>query len=281
MKKIISASLLLLIGLPFIGLAQVSKINVTKGLKYLVETSSKTNSKAEAIGQTIENSNDSKITTAYEIASITDKEVTVTSTITKIGMEMSMMGQSMNYDSDSKDSDGPIAKAFTPIVNKARSITLDHKGIIITQDKLELGLAEAAMAGTSLGTENTTDLFIPALIGKELKAAMSFDDVVTNKKDKYESRDTGTYKITAVENGIANITYSGTQKITTVLEQMGMQMNSTSNNTINTELQLDVKTGMIISKASVVASVISIDAGGMTIPGTAKSVITIKVTKAP
>jgi hypothetical protein len=281
MKKIISASLVVSICFPFIGLAQVCKINVAKGLKYVVETSSKTNSTAEAMGQTIENNNDTKTTTAYEITTLTDKDITLTSTITKIGMEMSMMGQSMNYDSDTKNSNSPLAKAISPIVNKTRSITLDSKGTIINQDKLELGLPEAAMAGTSFGTEHTTDLFIPALIGKELKINESFTDVATYKKDKYESRDSGTYKINAVENGIASITYSGTQKITTVLEQMGMEMNSTSNNTITTELQMDVKTGMIITKASVIAAVISIDAGGMTIPGTAKTTITTKITTAP
>jgi hypothetical protein len=124
----------------------------------------------------------------------------------------------------------------------------------------------------------TTELFIPALIGKELKQGDSITDIVTSNKEKFSNRDSGTYKITAVENGVASISYVGTQFTNAVMEQMGMEMTSTSNNKVMTEMQVDIMTGLVLMKASVTDTATSIEAGGMTIPATGKTITTVKIT---
>ncbi|MGB5028745.1 MAG: DUF6263 family protein [Chitinophagaceae bacterium] len=121
---------------------------------------------------------------------------------------------------------------------------------------------------------------MPSIIGKELKAGDSINDIASQTKEKYSSRDSGTYRITKIENGVASITYTGTQYITTVMEQMGMEMNMIINSTVKTELQVDMKTGIVLLKSSELDTNTTVDAGGMTIPATGKTTTTIKITPA-
>ncbi len=263
------------------GFAQQTKIELLKGQKYQVETNTKMNTSADVMGQVMENNTESKNTTVYEVLDAGSDDIKLQSTITKMLVNASMMGQNMAFDSDKKDNEGPVADVLSKMMNKAKTIKLDTKGSITKQDAPaeEEGQASMIGMGTS-GNETATELFIPALIGRELKAGDSFTDISAVKKEKYSSRDSGTYKITAVENGVASISYTGTQVISMVMEQMGMEMNSNSNNVVKTELQVNSNTGMVMAKASVTESATTIEAGGMTIPATGKTIVTVKITQA-
>ncbi len=279
MQKFMFTSLAVLAVGTFSVAAQQTKIDVQKGQKYMVETTTKLTNSAEVMGQTMETNSDSKSTTVYEILGAGQDGINLQSTITKMLANVSMMGQSMSFDSDKKDNEGPIADVLSKMVNKAKALTLDTKGTITKQDATEDGM-QASMMGAGGGNEAYTELFIPALIGKELKTGDSYSDVGTVKKEKYDSRDSGTYKITAIENGVASVSYTGTQVVSMVMEQMGMEMTNNSNNIVKSELQVDVKTGLVLAKASVVESTSNIEAGGMQIPATGKTITTIKVSPA-
>jgi Family of unknown function (DUF6263) len=278
MYKSILSLIAIFFSATFIAAGQSTQIVVQKGQKYIVETTTKLTTAAEVMGQTMENNTDSKNTTVYEILDAGSDEIKLQSTITKMLFTASMMGQNMAFDSDKKDNEGPIADVFSKMMNKAKNIKLDNKGTITKQDAIDDGGQSAMMVNGATGNEVVTDLFIPALIGKELKSGDSFTDISTIKKEKYSSRDSGTYKITAVENGVASISYTGTQVVSLIMEQMGMEMNSSSNNIVKSELQVNSKTGMVMVKASVVESTTTIDAAGMTIPATGKTITAIKIT---
>lgn len=279
MQKFIFTSLSVLVFAGVSVFGQQTKINVQKGQKYMVETTTKLTSSAEVMGQTMENNSDIKSTTVYEITKAEESEIKLEATIIKMQVTASAMGQEMSFDSDKKDNEGPMADMFGKVVNKKKEVSLDAKGAITKQNKTDEGM-QAVMMNAGDGNEVSTELFIPALIGKELKAGDSFTDEVSVKKEKYNSRDSGTYKITSIENGVASVSYSGTQVLMTVMEQMGMEMTNNSNNLIKSELQVDMKTGMVLAKASVIESTVSIDAGGMTIPGTGKTITTVKISPA-
>jgi len=257
--------------------AQPTQIGVQRGQKFQVESSSKVTSSAEVMGQTMENNSDTKNTIVYEVLGAGQDGISLQSTTTKMLVNVSAMGQEMAFDSDKKDNEGPLADALSPSINKSKNVILDTKGAIVKQD-------EDATSGPALGgmgaitSAFSTDLFLPALIGKELTAGVSFTDVASQAKEKYTNRDSGTYVITAVENGVASISYTGTQISSMVMEQMGMEMTSNSTNTVKSELQVDVKTGLILARATVIDMNISVDAGGMTIPASGKTITTVKVT---
>jgi hypothetical protein len=123
-----------------------------------------------------------------------------------------------------------------------------------------------------------TELFIPSLVGKELKAGDVIPYSGSFKSDKMSTKDSGAYTVTSVENGIASISYSGKQAMEGTIEQMGQEMQMNSNNTVKTELQMDVRTGLVLGKATVVDINSTIEVMGMSIPATGKTITTVKVT---
>jgi uncharacterized protein YfiM (DUF2279 family) len=257
------------------GTAQTTKIDVQKGQKYLVESSTKLTSSAEVMGQTMENNTDSKSTTRYEILATGQEGINLQSTVTKMTVAASAMGQEMSYDSDKADNTGPLAEVVAAILNKPNILQLNDKGVITKQDQEGNSTMSALTGGNTASV--TTDLFIPALIGKELKAGDSFTDTFSVKKEKYDSRDSGTYTVKAIENGLATISYTGTQVVNAAMEQMGMEMNTYSNNIVKSDLYVDIKTGLVLLKSSVIESNTTVDAAGMTIPATGKTIINVKV----
>ncbi|HEX4878157.1 MAG TPA: hypothetical protein VFV31_15920 [Chitinophagaceae bacterium] len=256
--------------------AQQTVIAVQKGQKFKAESTLKSNSSAEVMGQAMETTANSTSETLYEITGTGQNEISLQLTITKMLVNSSSMGQEMNYDSD-KDKSGPMADVFGPKINKAESIVIDSKGMITKKDDTGDN-NQGLMMGLNNLNPTTTDLFVPALIGRELKVGDIFTDTSSTTKEKYSSRDSGTYRITAIDNGIAAVSYTGTQVLATVIDQMGMEMVTNANNTIKTEMQVDVKTGLVLVKATVIETNVSIDAGGMTIPATGKTIATVKVT---
>jgi hypothetical protein len=256
--------------------AQSVKIEVQIGAKYKVETNTKVNSSAEVMGQTMENNIDTKNVTLYEIKGSGQDGVSLNATITNMSVTANTMGQEMSFDSEKKDNSGPMADMLSPKINKTRSIILDIKGNIAKQDETEES-GQAAMMGLGDVISTTIELFSPALIGRELKVGDSFNDASSVKKEKYDSRDSGTYRITAIDNGVASISYTGTQVVMATIEQMGMEMTNNSNNIVKSEMQVDLTTGVVLAKASLIESTVSIEAAGMTIPATGKTTITVKV----
>ncbi len=257
------------------GTAQTTKIDVQKGQKYKVENSTKQSSSAEVMGQTMENNSDSKTITLFEILTTGQEGINLQSTVTKMAITASAMGQEMSFDSDKTDNSGPLADMLAAVLNKPNTLQLNEKGVITKQDQ-EGSSTSSALTGGNTATI-TTDLFIPALIGKELKVGDSFTDTFSVKKEKYDSRDSGTYTVKAIENGLATISYSGTQVVNAAIEQMGMEMNTYSNNIVKSDLYVDIKTGLLLLKSSVIESNTTVDAAGMSIPATGKTIINIKV----
>jgi hypothetical protein len=258
------------------SIAQSSKIDVQKGQKYKVETTSKIYSEANVMGQAMVTSTDNTTHNLYEITGSGQDGISLTSTITRLTAYVSAMGQEMNFDSDKKDNEGPLTEELSKMVNNPKNIILDNNGTITKQDEQTSANSMINMNGGNIAPE--TELFIPALIGKELIAGNSFLHTGSFTKDKANSRDTGTYTITSVENGVASILYKGTQISTMVMEQMGTEITTNSNNTITKELQMDIKTGMVITNITTVKMIISLDAAGMTIPATGNTLTNIKIT---
>lgn len=261
--------------------AQSVKLSLQKGQKFRVESSTVSLSSAEVMGQSMETNVDAKSSSIYEIINTVPEGTDLQSSITKLLITAQMMGQQMSFDSDKKDNEGPLAEVCTKLMSKPKGISLDNNGRITKQDKTDIGSGSQSLPGLGESDNATsTELFIPALSGKELKAGDLINDTVSVKKEKYSSADTGTYTVTKIENGLASITYSGVQLVNSVLEQMGIEMNSTSNNKITAELEVDIQTGIVLSKSAVVEVQMTIDAAGMLIPVSGKTTVAIKISPA-
>ena len=277
MKTLKLAVFALGLTISFGGNAQ-TKIVITKGQKFTVESSVKSNSVAEVMGQSMETIMNSDNTTQYEIKDIDKDEIKITSTLTKISAYTSAMGQEGKYDSEKSDNSGELADILGKNLNKPRKIVMDPSGNIKKQDEDNMINSGGIAAISNSANSTTTEMYIPELIGRSLNIGDSIPYIGETKSEKSNTKDSGTYRITAVENGLASISYTGTRDIVTSIEQMGMEMQVTGTNAVKTELQMDINTGLVLVKATVIDMNLSIDAGGMLIPVTGKTVTTTKVT---
>ncbi|HEV7779982.1 MAG TPA: DUF6263 family protein [Chitinophagaceae bacterium] len=258
------------------ALAQQTKINVKKGEQYQVEATTKTTSSADVMGQSMESAADTRAITLLKIVDVEPAEIKMESTLTKMRLTATAMGQNSSYDSEKQDNEGPLADAFKSSINKTKTVKLDNKGVVTKEDAPEDD--PMAMLGVS-GNSSSNDLFISSLIGIELKVGDSYLSANEINSEKLSSRDSGAYKVTAIGNGVASISYAGTQVVTMQMEQMGQSMTNNSTNTIKSELQIDMNTGRVLVKASVTETNGTIEVGGMSIPITGKTIATTTITQ--
>ncbi len=267
--------------------AQVIKIGVQKGQKYLLESSTNMSDSNDIGGQVMQMTSEYKTTSVYEVTDIEKKGITFKTTITRIISNSSIMGEEKTYDSDI-DKEGSTAKLFSKNIDNSKKITIDNNGRIIKQDEQEK--SENPMGDWNWArAQSTSELIIPLFIGKEFKPGSSFpylDSVTIEKnstsfsinKEKMDSRDSGTYTITGIENGIASISYTGTRVFEMLMNMMGKPMNSVSMSIVKSELLLDINTGMVISKTTAEEATIYTGNKEKFTTSTSRNTSTVKVT---
>ncbi|MBC7872993.1 MAG: hypothetical protein H7Y01_03295 [Ferruginibacter sp.] len=92
-----------------------------------------------------------------------------------------------------------------------------------------------------------------------------------------DTRDSGTYTITGIENGIASISYIGTNVFSMVMNIMGKLTNSISKSIVRAQLQIDINTGMMLRKITEEDATIYSGDSDKPLQSTNKSTTTIKV----
>ena len=105
-KLIIAVAGLLLTGVAFSqklnnGSAVAGKIKLANGQKIVVESVSDVQA---SLAMGMELTSNSTTVNSLEVKSGTDKDYTISNTLTKLKVNMNMMGQSNNYDSENKGS---------------------------------------------------------------------------------------------------------------------------------------------------------------------------------
>ncbi len=269
LKKLITCPLLML---AFGSYAQTLKLVFEKGQKYEVTTKSTLNSVASVMGQEMESNTDNTTVYIIEVKDTRANETDLTSTTTKLLVNMQAMGQETKYDSEKKDNTGPMAEEMDKMIGKIKNMTIDATGKVIKEDKDE---TEGAMS--SIFPE--TNIVKQALIGKELKPGATWPDSVSENTDKMKNTTVGTYTVNSVnkETHTAVIFFTGTQTSSGTIEQMGMEMTLTSSNKVNSQFEMDINTGLLSQNSSSITGTTNIDAGGMAIPATTKSSVITKI----
>lgn len=266
MQHLKLASLIVFSILSLESFSQQAKIDVKKGEKYQVVSSTKVTSSMELMGQSMETKADNNSTTVYEVRDVEEAEIKLESKLTKLKVSSEIMGQTNDFDSDKKDNTGPGASEMTAMLNQPRTVKLDKKGTITKQDAPTEGGQAMEMLGMGKGDDSAIELFVPALIGVELKTGNVYPDSSEIEEEKLKTKSIGSYTITGIENGIASVSYTGTTTVNGQMEQMGQEMDMSSTSAVKTELKLDMLSGRIISKSGTSEGDMTVAAGGMTIP---------------
>jgi len=251
-----------------------ASLQLAKGQKYQVENKMETTSSTEMQGQTMETK--ANITSSYNI-SVSDKtgdNYNLTNTISRIVMNMSMMGNEINFDSDKKDDmSGQMGQGLKDYINKPQQVVMDNTGKIISQPDADSSVSQIAkqmnFAASGYGAQ-LTFLALP----KNLKAGTTWSE----KTDDNGISRTTNYTVKEVNGNIATVSFTGTVTTDSKMEQQGMEISTKTSGKFSGEEKVDSKTGVIQSSNTTGDATGTVSAMGQDFPTSSKvtSVTTVK-----
>ncbi|MBL0146542.1 MAG: hypothetical protein IPP48_13195 [Chitinophagaceae bacterium] len=288
MKSIVTSFLALVLTIGATAQSYIPAVKLTAGKKYEVVTLVDGKMTQDAMGQTMEIPMNISTTSALSIIGASDKGYSTEYVANKVVLSMSAMGQDINYDSDKKeDREGQLGSSINKMIGATTKFTVDAKGNIIkesvvkpVEDKKEddnSDMMGMMMKNLGLGNAGACPVFDLFTNVTEIKVGDSFVDSTSTKTPDDKTKTSTTYTLKEIKDGIAFFTFTGTIDIEKKVEQMGMEMNVTSNAKVNGDMQIDVATGLLVKKVSVSESTGSVDVQGMSIPTTGKVTSTISV----
>lgn len=249
-----------------------NKLDLKKGQKYLVENKTSTQSTTEVQGQSMEVNIDATTSYQIEVTDSKDNLYNLTNTIKKVKMDLTQMGQQVNFDSDKKeDLDGPMGSTFKAYLGVPQKVTINNQGDVMTDtantaDKpaTPLGDFESTGFGASMAFQTLPkDL----KVGQTWKGSKTADGTITNTN----------YIVKAINGDLATLTLSGDMDIDKKMEQMGMEMTAKSKGKFTGEEVVNTKTGVIQSQNMVINSDGNIEVMGQELPTSAKVTSTTSV----
>jgi len=248
-------------------------LQLAKGQKYVVENKLTTTSNTQVQGQAMESNAD--ISTVYniEVKDMTSNKINLSNTISNLKMNMTMMGQSINFDSDStNDMNGEIGKTLKDYINQPKGVAIDHSGHFIasTDTSATSGFAQQMDFEASGYGAEMAFLALP----KNAKAGDSWTD---NYSGDSSIKKTTTYTIKNIADNVATVSLTGTVANTKTMEQNGMEISTKTTGKFSGEEKVNTKTGVIESGNWTIDSAGTVTAMGQDFPTTTKVTSTTTV----
>jgi len=259
-----------------------SGLNLPKGQKYTVENKVSTKSMSQMSGQSMESTADITSVYAIEVKDVTDNNYNMTNFISSIKMNMTAMGQNINFDSDKKeDMDGDIGRNLKNYINQPKAVVMDKSGNVIvskqtdtskasSMDQIEMMLKQ--MGDPEQQGYGAKMAFLP--ISKNFKQGTSWQDSTSGNGVTTATN----YTIKEIKGTTATISISGTEKRDTKMEMQGMEINTKTTGKFTGEEDVDINTGVILQNNTSSDTSGTISVMGQEIPTTVKatSLTTVK-----
>ena len=129
MKKII---LFFVLGLSIQSFAQNAKLNFQKGQKLEMTLESKKASSIELMGQAMESTVNSTVTTSYDVKDVNANGAVLEHKVKRLVFTAEGMGQKQSFDSEKEDDrNGELGKILEKSIKNKYTLTLDPSGKII------------------------------------------------------------------------------------------------------------------------------------------------------
>jgi hypothetical protein len=256
---------------------------LSSGQKIELEYTTKATNTMEMMGQQMEITADAILTRQIEVKEKKATSYLLTSTITKMTLNSSFMGQQMNYDSDKKeDADNEMGKAMKGQINVPKETEVDDnaKMINIKKDTAKkdtdsgnplMSLIEN-MGAAQDESNGVSEAF--QVLPANVKVGDSWSDSVIVDGSKTNR----TYTVKSIEGNNATITLTGTQVVSKEVEAQGMAGNISLDSKLSGEVLVDTSTGIVKQRTLTMEGTGNVDAMGQAIPMTTK-VITTSVVK--
>ena len=267
------------------GVAQTAtgKLSLNKGQKIQIDNSIKSVINQEMMGQKMEITIDANLVHKLEVKDKKDKSYVLSSTLTKLSTNGTAMGQEMKFDSDKKeDLETETGKALKDQLNVSKDVELDEKATVIkgvkTAEKtpaaggqlMDMVNNVTGGAGDDSNGANAAFDVIPA--GKKVGDNWS-DSTITDDIKTYRN-----YTIKEIKGNIATVVLTGTQSTKKKVEQQGMEINVNMEAKLSGEGLVDMSTGLLQQRTTVMDGTGSAEVMGQSIPVTTKvtTVTTVK-----
>ena len=223
-----------------------ASLKLPTGKTYQVENKLETSSSTDVQGQTMESKANITSTYKIDVKNKTGENYNLTNTLSHINMSMSMMGQDINFDSDStSDMKGEFGSALKDYVNQPKDLTIDNSSKIVSADSTDTsatGIAKRLnLAQTGYGTQLA---FLP------LPENPKVGTIWTENTNSDGMSRTTNYTIKDISGDIATIAFTGTDSVQTTMEQQGMEIATKTTGKVVGEEKVDIKTGVIQSGSS-------------------------------
>lgn len=250
-----------------------ASLKLSTGKTYQVENKIETTSSTEVQGQSMESKANVASTYKIQVKDKTGENYNLTNTLSHIVMDMNMMSQQINFDSDKKDDmDGQMGSALKDYINQPKDLKMDNTGKIVSEDSKDTSATGIAKQLNFAQTGYGAQLAFLAL-PSDAKVGSSWTD--SSNADGI-SRTTH-YTIKGISDGMADISFTGEVSTDATMEQNGMEISTKTKGKVSGEEKVDVKTGVIQSSTSTGDTSGTVTAMGQDFPTTAKVTSTTTV----
>lgn len=277
MKNILLASMTFLCLSASAQIKGAKNIQLQKGQKINVVI---TNSADTDMGMGMQITNNSENTNVLTVTGETDKEYTLTNTLTRLKVSFEGMGQSQVYDSE-KESDrtSELGKSLTEAIGKSVNVNVNKISGMPVYNKVD--------AGPEKPVSNPMENLMTAFGGEEPSVAGAFLIIPQGKKSgeswtevdsTKDKKGTKTYTIKSVSGKVAHLTFTSDLAANMNIEANGSNMAMQMTIKSTGDLTTDISTGLVSQRSTVSDISGFLEIQGQSLPITAKSNLTAKYT---
>ncbi|MEP7237231.1 MAG: DUF6263 family protein [Ferruginibacter sp.] len=275
MKKIYIALLCLFVtSISFAqALKPADKIKLANGQKIIVES---TTTIEASLTMGMELNSNSTTVNALEVKSSTDKDYTISNTLTKLKVNMNMMGQANNYDSENKNGNNEeMSKVFDERLNKAVDVVVDNTNGIAVTDKKKTKSPEAEESNPAddlmrMFSDNSDD----ALVSGAFEIVPKGKSVGDSWSDTTKTKEMNTIRIYTLKSLTGTEATIQADVITTAVNKLNfqeMEFEVKSETKTKGEILSDINTALVKKRTTNAEITGSIQMMGQDMPISAKS----------
>ena len=255
---------------------QSARIKLSNGQKIVVEN---TTDIQASLAMGMELNSNSIATNTLEVKNSTEKGYTISNALSKMKVNMNMMGQPNNYDSENKEgNNAEMAKIFDSRLNNPVDVVVDNttgaalpgKKKIKKDDTEEANPADDLLA---MFTDNSDDAIVSGafeIIPQGKKAGDSWADTAIAKDMKTIS----IYTLKSVNGNEAVIQSDIVSNAVNKLNFQEMEFEIKSETKTKAEIITDINTGLVSKRTTVADITGSIQMMGQDMPISAKATTT-------
>ncbi|MCZ2460091.1 MAG: DUF6263 family protein [Chitinophagales bacterium] len=221
------------------------RITLSKGQKLTADFSSQNHSVTNVMFQDMESNLNISGTYTITVDDASKDQYLLNFTMTRIRMNMNLMGQNMEYDSDKPETDSSQFEDIKGILNEPQFVRIDRQGKIIETKSSNDSLSQLLQ---QMGTQLVGSRYVFLPVSSEMNVGDSFQ--IAYQDTALGTNTTLTYKVSSINGNLATLSFEGTSKTDMTIENFGMELKTSSDGPVEGETVVDLKTGIIQSTKS-------------------------------